>query len=58
MARIYANSCEKGLKNFNQVPKKLQPQVKALIEADGYIILDDGTVTRPDGYNEVEEVTE
>jgi len=44
MARIYANSCEKGLKNFNQVPKKLQIQVREIIESDGYVILDDGTV--------------
>lgn len=44
MARIYANSCEKGLKNFNQVPAKLQPEVKIIIEADGYIILENGNV--------------
>lgn len=44
MARIYATSCEKDGKNFNKVPKKLQPQVKAIIEADGYVILEDGTV--------------
>lgn len=44
MARIYANSCEKGLKNFNDVPKRIQPDVRAIIEADGYIIKEDGTV--------------
>lgn len=48
MARIYANSCEKGLKNFNQVPAKLQDQVRELIEADGYVINKDGTVTKAD----------
>lgn len=48
MAKVYADLCEKGLKNFNQVPKSLQKQVKALIEADGYIINPDGTVTKPD----------
>lgn len=46
MARIYANSCEKGLKNFNDVPKKLKDQVRELIEDDGYIINEDGTVTK------------
>lgn len=48
MARIYANSCEKGLKNFNAVPAKLQDQVRELIEADGYVINADGTVTKAD----------
>lgn len=46
MARIYANSCEKGLKNFNDVPKKLQNEVKQLIELDGYVINPDGTVVK------------
>lgn len=46
MARIYANSCEKGLKNFFDVPKKLQDDVRAIIEADGYIINEDGTVEK------------
>lgn len=46
MARIYATSCEKDGKNFFDVPKRLQEQVRAIIEADGYVIEDDGTVTR------------
>lgn len=46
MARIYATSCEKDGKNFFSVPKRLQPQVREIIEADGYVINDDGTVTR------------
>lgn len=46
MARIYATSCEKDGKNFNTVPKKLQPKVKDIIEADGFVILDDGTVVK------------
>lgn len=46
MARIYATSCEKDGKNFFSVPKRLQPQVWEIIEADGYVINDDGTVTR------------
>ena len=46
MARIYATSCERDGKNFNDVPAKLKPQVRAIIEADGYIINEDGTVTK------------
>lgn len=46
MARIYANACEKQGKNFNTVPKKIQEDVRAIIEADGYVILDDGTVVK------------
>lgn len=46
MARIYATSCEKDGKNFFDVPKRLQEQVRAIIEADGYIIEADGTVTK------------
>lgn len=46
MARIYANLCEAGERNFLKVPKKLQDDVRALIEADGYIINKDGTVTK------------
>ena len=45
MAKIYARLCEKGEKNFNDVPTKLQSQVRAIIEADGYVINPDGTVT-------------
>ena len=45
MAKIYARLCEKGEKNFNDVPAKLQSQVRAIIEADGYVINPDGTVT-------------
>ena len=45
MAKIYARLCEKGEKNFYDVPTKLQSQVRAIIESDGYIINPDGTVT-------------
>ena len=45
MARIYSRLCEKGEKNFNDVPSKLQTQVRTIIEADGYVINEDGTVT-------------
>lgn len=44
MARVYATSCEKDGKNFFTVPKRLQPQVRKIIEDDGYIINEDGTV--------------
>jgi len=39
----YAISCEKDGKNFFDVPKRLQPQVRKLIEEDGYVINEDGT---------------
>ena len=45
MARIYARLAEKGEKNFNDVPAKLQAQARAIIEEDGYVINPDGTVT-------------
>lgn len=54
MAQIYANLCEKGVRNFFSVPTNLQPQVRAIIEADGYIINEDGTVTKREP-NEIEE---
>ena len=44
MARIYATSCERDGKNFYTVPKSLQTKVRAIIESDGYIIEEDGTV--------------
>ena len=46
MARVYADLCEKGVRNFYNVPKSLQPQVRFLIESDGYEINEDGTVTK------------
>ena len=44
MVKVYARACEADGKNFYTVPKSLQSKVKAQIEADGYVILDDGTV--------------
>ena len=44
MYKVYARSCESDGKNFYTVPKSLQPNVKAQIDADGYVILDAGTV--------------
>lgn len=46
MAKIYARSCESDGKNFYTVPKRLQAQVREIIEADGYVINEDGTVTK------------
>jgi len=46
MARVYATSCEKDGKNFYDVPKRLQDKVREIIEADGYIINEDGIVSR------------
>ena len=46
MYKVYARSCESDGKNFYTVPKSLQAKVKAQIEADGYVILDDGTVVK------------
>lgn len=45
MARICATSCEKHGKNFNTVPNSLKDETRAIIEADGYTINEDGTVT-------------
>lgn len=52
--RIYANACEDGRKNFFDVPIKNQPNVRLLIESDGYMINEDGTV-EPKPINEGEE---
>lgn len=46
MVKIYTTACEKDGKNFFTVPKSLQAKVKAQIEADGYVILEDGTVVK------------
>lgn len=46
MAKIYARSCEVDGKNFKTVPKRIQAAVREIIEADGYVINDDGTVTK------------
>lgn len=48
ISRIYASSCEKDGKNFFDVPKRLRPEVRQIIEADGYVINEHGTVTKGD----------
>ena len=46
IARNFARLCEKGRKNFNDVPEELQSEVREIIESDGYVINEDGTVTK------------
>lgn len=46
MAKVYARLCEKGQKNFYDVPQNLQKEVKAILKVDGYVIRDDGTVEK------------
>lgn len=46
MVNFYARRCEKNGVNFYTVPTKFQDAVKAKIEADGYVIQEDGTVTK------------
>lgn len=45
MAKIYAQSCMYDGKNFNTVPKRIQPQVRVIIVENGYQVNEDGTVT-------------
>lgn len=46
MVKVYARACESDGKNFYSVPKSMQTKVKAQIEEDGYIVLEDGTVVK------------
>ncbi len=55
MAKVYASLCEKGVRNFFTVPTNLQDQVAAIIESDGYVINEDGTVTKKPINEETEE---
>ena len=57
MARVYANLCEKGVRNFFTVPANLRDQVEEIIISDGYIINEDGTVVKKP-INEEEVATE
>ena len=58
MAKVYASLCEKGVRNFFTVPANLQDDVRAIIEADGYQINEDGTVTKVPVNPEFTEETE
>lgn len=57
MARVYANLCEKGVRNFFTVPANLRDQVEEIIISDGYMINEDGTVVKKP-INEVEVTNE
>ena len=57
MARVYANLCEKGVRNFFTVPANLRDQVEEIIISDGYMINEDGTVVKKP-INEEEVTTE
>ena len=46
MARVYANLCEKGVRNFFTVPANLRDQVEEIIISDGYMINEDGMVVK------------
>lgn len=54
MVKVYARQLEKGEKNYyddivnskSASVRKLAVQIKEQIEADGYEVLDDGTVVR------------
>lgn len=51
MAKLWAKRLEnpsETYNNFYQVPAKLRDQVRSLLEADGYSILDDGSVVKND----------
>lgn len=43
LTNTYASMCENGFRNFGEIPERDQEAVKERIEADGFIILEDGT---------------
>lgn len=51
MSKLWAKRLENptdAFNNFNQVPIKLQDAVLKILTADGYKVLDDGTVVKDD----------
>ena len=60
VARLWADRLESGkIDNFNRVPSKLRNEVRDMLDADGYMILDDGTVVeKPINDEESEEEPE
>lgn len=54
IAKVFATACEKDGKNFFTVPKTIQKKVEVQIEADGFIILNDGTVVPADEVEDAE----
>ena len=54
-AKLWAKRLEEPneeFNNFNRVPPRLQSQVRAILEADGYEILPDGRVVPVNGGDE------
>ncbi len=47
MAKIYYRMVIKGMKKWNEIPKTWGAKAIELLEADGYVLNDDGTVTAP-----------
>lgn len=45
LANIYASYCENNIKNFHDVPEAIQQVVNAVINADGFMVNEDGTVS-------------
>lgn len=41
---LWASQCENNIKNFNDVPDHLQEAVNKMIDADGFMVKEDGTV--------------
>ena len=59
VARLWADRLEAGkIDNFFRVPSKLQPEVRKMLDEDGYMILDDGTVVEKPINEEAEEPNE
>ena len=46
MARVYANLCEKGVRNFFSVHANLRDHLEEIIISDSYMINEDGTVVK------------
>ena len=46
MAKVYANLCANGVRNFNDIPESLKDAVRSILKSDGYTINADGTVTK------------
>lgn len=45
LANIYAAYCENNRKNFNDVPEAMKTIVNAVIDSDGFMVNEDGTVS-------------
>ena len=45
LANIYASYCENNIKNFFDVPETIRPVVNVVIDSDGFMVNEDGTVS-------------